>query len=56
MVLLTPPPYLQRMLIVGVGVAFMQQVTGIDGVQYYMSFLLEVRSRVAFSSRSIAKP
>jgi sugar porter (SP) family MFS transporter len=49
----TPPEYLRRMLVVGVGVPVCQQLTGIESIQYYMLYILEasgVKSRgVQFS-------
>ena len=36
-----PPPFLKRMLIVGALIASTQQLTGIDGIQYYMNIMLE---------------
>ena len=44
--LLAPSAALRRMLLVGVGVAAAQQIVGIDGIQYFMLYLLEqIRSR-----------
>ena len=43
--LLAPSAALRRMLLVGVGVAAAQQIVGIDGIQYFMLYLLE-QSRV----------
>jgi SP family galactose:H+ symporter-like MFS transporter len=40
-ILCRPPPYLKRMLCVGVGVAVAQQLTGIESIQYYMLYILE---------------
>lgn len=48
--LLAPSAALRRMLLVGVGVAAAQQIVGIDGIQYFMLYLLEqsgVRDRGA---------
>ena len=36
------PPAVRRMLVAGVGAAAAQQLTGIEAIQYYVLFLLEV--------------
>ena len=40
MMFLAPPPWLKSMLFVGVFVASIQQLSGVDGLQYYQHFLL----------------
>ncbi|GMI51227.1 hypothetical protein ScalyP_jg1396 [Parmales sp. scaly parma] len=47
----SPPLFLKRMLVVGVLIASTQQLTGVDGVQYYMNFLLEASGITSQRSR-----
>jgi len=39
--LCAPPPAVRRMLVAGVGTAVVQQLTGIEAIQYYLLFVLE---------------
>ena len=39
--ILCPGPALRRMLVVGVGVAVSQQLSGIDGIQYFLIYILK---------------
>jgi sugar porter (SP) family MFS transporter len=39
--ILKPSPSVRRMLIVGVGIAIIQQAIGIDAIMYYLMFVLE---------------
>lgn len=36
-----PSPAAKQMLIVGIGTAISQQLSGIDAIQYYLVFILE---------------
>ena len=40
-----PAPALRRMLLVGIGVAISQQLSGIDGIQYFLNHLLKVNGK-----------
>ena len=39
--ILFPSPAVRRMLIVGLGAAFSQQIVGIDAIQYFLLFIME---------------
>eukprot|EP00543_Licmophora_paradoxa_P005051 CAMPEP_0202444988 /NCGR_PEP_ID=MMETSP1360-20130828/3883_1 /ASSEMBLY_ACC=CAM_ASM_000848 /TAXON_ID=515479 /ORGANISM="Licmophora paradoxa, Strain CCMP2313" /LENGTH=370 /DNA_ID=CAMNT_0049061103 /DNA_START=703 /DNA_END=1815 /DNA_ORIENTATION=- len=39
--ILNPPPSFRRMLIVGVSIAIAQQAVGIEGIQYFLLYILE---------------
>lgn len=40
-ILLTPTPSVRRMLLVGVGIAIIQQAVGIDSIMFYMAFVIQ---------------